>query len=190
MNQRQLQREGTLGLIYETVNQLVMEKGFDDMRIQDICDRAGISIGAFYHYFRSKQDILFERYQVTGRFLQELAAEAEHMAPLDGVCFLIREMTEYTRSREPEVLRSYVESSFRLHGEWQERCPMPTLRSAAEALLLPAMGPEETAQILEAVDIFHCGVVYKQCASLGKYLAEARPEDGFCQWLKKRKAPC
>lgn len=192
MNKRQLQREGTLGLIYETVNQLVLEKGFDDMRIQDICERAGISTGAFYHYFRSKQDILFERYQMTGRFLQELAAEAETMEPLEGVCFLIREMTEYTRSREPEVLRSYVESSFRLQGEWQKRCPMPTLRRVAEELLRPALEPERAELLLEAVDLFHCGVVHKQCASLGRYLAENRPEDRFCRWLegysKKREA--
>ena len=192
MNKRQLQREGTLGLIYETINQLVLEKGFDDMRIQDICERAGISTGAFYHYFRSKQDILFERYQMTGRFLQELAAEAETMEPLEGVCFLIREMTEYTRSREPEVLRSYVESSFRLQGEWQKRCPMPTLQRTAEELLRPALEPERAELLLEAVDLFHCGVVHKQCASLGRYLAENQPEDRFCRWLegysKKREA--
>jgi len=187
MNKRQLQREGTLELIYETVNQLVLEKGFDDMRIQDICERAGISTGAFYHYFRSKQDILFERYQVTGKFLGELEGEALSMPPLDGLCFLVQEMTEYSRSREPAILRSFVESAFHLHEEWQARCPAPALRDVAARVIEQAIHrgelPEQAASLADAVDIFHCGVTYKQCFTGGSYLAKNRPEDRFCQWL-------
>jgi len=38
-----------------------MEKeGFDNITIADISKKAGVSVGAFYHYFSSKNDILAE----------------------------------------------------------------------------------------------------------------------------------
>ncbi len=37
---------------------LVYAKGYEQMTIQDILDRLGISRGAFYHYFASKQALL------------------------------------------------------------------------------------------------------------------------------------
>jgi len=36
------------------------EKGFLDVRVADIAERAGVSHGLFYHYFDSKQDIFRE----------------------------------------------------------------------------------------------------------------------------------
>ncbi len=45
--------------ILDVAQQLVMvTKGFNEMSIQDILDELGISKGAFYHYFDSKQDLL------------------------------------------------------------------------------------------------------------------------------------
>ena len=37
---------------------LIMEKGYDDLTVADIITEAGIAKGTFYHYFKSKDDIL------------------------------------------------------------------------------------------------------------------------------------
>ncbi len=37
---------------------LIKERGYDVVTIKDICADAGISIGAFYHHFGSKEDII------------------------------------------------------------------------------------------------------------------------------------
>jgi AcrR family transcriptional regulator len=34
------------------------QKGFGNFTIEDISNKAGVSVGAFYHYFDSKNDIL------------------------------------------------------------------------------------------------------------------------------------
>lgn len=38
---------------------LFMEKGYEETTLQDIIERSGSSRGAFYHHFRSKEDLLF-----------------------------------------------------------------------------------------------------------------------------------
>ncbi len=46
--------------ILDVVLELFEENGYEKTTINDICERADISNGAFYHYFKSKQDILIE----------------------------------------------------------------------------------------------------------------------------------
>jgi AcrR family transcriptional regulator len=42
----------------DAAEQLFRTKGYADTSIQDVLDRVGTSRGAFYHYFRSKGDLL------------------------------------------------------------------------------------------------------------------------------------
>jgi TetR/AcrR family transcriptional repressor of nem operon len=44
--------------ILDVAQRLVYTKGYEQMTIQDVLDGLQISKGAFYHYFRSKQDLL------------------------------------------------------------------------------------------------------------------------------------
>lgn len=44
--------------ILDGARQLMYTKGYEQMTIQDILDALHISKGAFYHYFRSKQEVL------------------------------------------------------------------------------------------------------------------------------------
>jgi len=44
--------------ILDVAQQLMVTTGYEQMTIQDILDGLGISKGAFYHYFRSKQELL------------------------------------------------------------------------------------------------------------------------------------
>src|SRR4030042_5003965 len=57
---RQAQATETANRIYAAAIELMDRKGFERLTIADISKRAGVSVGAFYHYFRSKDDILAE----------------------------------------------------------------------------------------------------------------------------------
>ena len=46
--------------IYNAAIELMERKGFENITIADISKKAGVSVGAFYHYFESKNDILVE----------------------------------------------------------------------------------------------------------------------------------
>jgi TetR/AcrR family fatty acid metabolism transcriptional regulator len=57
---RKEQAEETKTRIYTSAIELMEEKGFGNFTIEDISNKAGVSVGAFYHYFDSKNDILAE----------------------------------------------------------------------------------------------------------------------------------
>lgn len=60
LKSRQVQVLQTKNKIYKVAIDLMEKKGFDNITVEDISRKAGVSVGAFYHYFKSKKDILFE----------------------------------------------------------------------------------------------------------------------------------
>lgn len=46
--------------IYSAVKQLLTEKTANEISIQDICQYAGIGVGTFYHYYKSKTEAIFD----------------------------------------------------------------------------------------------------------------------------------
>jgi AcrR family transcriptional regulator len=44
--------------IIDTALSMIRNQGFDEVTIRAICEKAKIGLGTFYHYFRSKEDVL------------------------------------------------------------------------------------------------------------------------------------
>ena len=61
--------------------ELFAAKGFDRVAVQEIVDRAGVTKGAMYHYFGSKDDLLHEIY---GSVLRMQTERLEKIASGDG----------------------------------------------------------------------------------------------------------
>lgn len=59
MTKRKEQARETREKIYQSALELINEKGFSNVSIKEITDRAGISSGSFYSYFDSKEDLIF-----------------------------------------------------------------------------------------------------------------------------------
>ena len=65
--------EESVSLILDTAFRLFMEKGYERTSIQDIIDHlGGLSKGAIYHHFKSKEDIL-------AAVVDRMTAESNHM---------------------------------------------------------------------------------------------------------------
>lgn len=60
LTKRQQQAIDTRNLIYETAMKLMEQDGFERLTISKVAKQAGLSVGAFYHYFSSKDDLLGE----------------------------------------------------------------------------------------------------------------------------------
>lgn len=54
--------------IVDVIVKLMDEEGLKNVTIKDICDEAHISVGAFYHYFTSKDSIPLEMYELMDEF--------------------------------------------------------------------------------------------------------------------------
>lgn len=50
-------------LLFETALSLILEKGFNQVHIEDIAREAGTSVGLFYKYFKSKDEVVVEHYK-------------------------------------------------------------------------------------------------------------------------------
>ena len=65
----------TKNRIYTAAIDLMDRKGFENITIADISKEAGVSVGAFYHYFSSKNDILAEIFRKADDYFTQVIDE-------------------------------------------------------------------------------------------------------------------
>jgi len=108
--------------IFDTTLVLIKKKGYNKITIREICQNAEISVGTFYIYFLSKDDILLDIYKRLDNDLAEhyaldaSASAADELSRLMGCLFdllgssfdkdLIREIYRINLSFEKEPLFS------------------------------------------------------------------------------------
>ena len=76
MNKRQLSAQNTKRKLISTALELIKEKGFDAINVEDITKKAGVAKGTFYVYFKRKEDIVME---ISRTPFGEIADELEQM---------------------------------------------------------------------------------------------------------------
>ena len=81
--------EETVRKILDTAERLFIEKGYDRASLQEIIDETGLSKGAIYHHFTSKEDIFYSVCDRIGRrnaggrpFPQRPGEAADHFQDL------------------------------------------------------------------------------------------------------------
>lgn len=88
MNKRQTAAQETKKRLIETALELIKEKGFDSINVEDITKKAGVAKGTFYTYFKRKEDIVLE----ISRFpFSEINNELMQMKDAD----IIKKLTHY-----------------------------------------------------------------------------------------------
>lgn len=91
LTERQKQAINTKLKITKVATELFKTKGFDDVKIQDICESAGISIGAFYHHFKSKMEIINIAYEQVDILLIDRFEAKQFTSHLSKLVFLLEE---------------------------------------------------------------------------------------------------
>ncbi|WP_158893642.1 TetR/AcrR family transcriptional regulator [Amycolatopsis anabasis] len=67
--------------LLSVATKLFADKGFDRTSVQEVVEAAGVTKGAMYHYFDSKDDLLYEIY---ARVLREQTDQLERVAGSDA----------------------------------------------------------------------------------------------------------
>lgn len=60
MNKRQISARNTRKKLIKTALNLLRDKGFDSINVEEITKAAGVAKGTFYTYFKRKEDIVLE----------------------------------------------------------------------------------------------------------------------------------
>lgn len=71
MNKREKQKEETVADILRVSEELFHKQGYEKTTIQNIAERCGLSKGALYHHFRSKEEVLEKICYLQYIFLKE-----------------------------------------------------------------------------------------------------------------------
>lgn len=106
----------------ETAVELMNETGGFNFSVQDLVDRAGLSLRSFYQHFDGKDDLLLALYEEQmAHFVERVEADLEGVeGPVDRIETLIRSFLERVR-RSPEVGgRALTEFQVRLAVEKPE----------------------------------------------------------------------
>lgn len=98
LTSRQRQAIESKRRLVEAATDLFNENGFQDTAVQDICHRAGLSVGVFYHYFSSKQDALQAVLQSkTAELMDFIDAESTSRTHIEAILevfgFICRQQT-------------------------------------------------------------------------------------------------
>lgn len=73
LTRHQRRRLQTRNLLIQSTLELVLEKGYESISIQDITDRADLGRGTFYLHFKDKEEVIWTAFR---EFFQELEHEA------------------------------------------------------------------------------------------------------------------
>lgn len=72
VNKRTARAQETRRAIFEHAVSLFREKGFDQVTIEEITNRAGTAKGSFYTYFKTKSDIIIEEFKVIDDYYRSI----------------------------------------------------------------------------------------------------------------------
>lgn len=151
---RRIQAQTTRRAILEAASTLARETGFEKMTVRDICRRAGVTTGAFYHHFTSKEDLLNQGFSSLDTYLEEALAPYRNASPLERLGALLRLYAEYMQDLGWETVAHYYVR--RLNDPSAEsmspqRYTLRTMQECLSALaddgtLSPRYSPQLTAE--------------------------------------------
>ncbi|WP_323096840.1 TetR/AcrR family transcriptional regulator [Intrasporangium sp. YIM S08009] len=109
-------RQATRERVLEAASEVFAERGFHGATVEDICERAGFTRGAFYSNFSSKDDLVLE---LTRRHAEDLvdriraASKREHASAEEVLRDVLAALADDSRSKERWVV---LTTEFTLHA--------------------------------------------------------------------------
>lgn len=151
VNARDRQREETRRRVYLAALEVFRRDGVQACRIEDIADAAGVSRGAFYFHFPTKEDVLLELLRESTERVGAALERVPENAPVD------------------EVLASVARA---IAAEWQDdRGILPDVASVALRLSTGATPPGEVDPVRGTVQ-----ARFRAASARGELLGAVPPE--------------
>lgn len=155
--------EITVEKILEVSQRLFLEKGYDNTKIQDIADELGMTKGAIYHHFKSKEEIMDVLGDIT--FVNnnpfEVVKKRNDLNGLEKMKYVIKlnqsneQMVELTNQalpllENPQILAKMLESNYQnLLPYWLE-----LIEEGQKDGSIKTDHPKELAELLILMDLW------------------------------------
>jgi AcrR family transcriptional regulator len=180
LNNRQKQAKKTKEKIFEVSTSLIEKKGYHNVTVSEICKKANVAKGTFYHHFNSKKDIIVKTYQETDEYFKKIAKnEINDYDSLTQIKEFIRHQIIYAESSSfeyvKEVYKSQIDSGNKFFTS-KNRPIFKLLKSYVEkAQREKKLTVDKTADyITDFLLRFSRGMIYDWCLHDGNYKLQAR----------------
>lgn len=108
MNKRQTAALETRRKLITAGLELIKEKGFDAINVEDITKRAGVAKGTFYTYFKRKEDIVLDISRVPFREIAEELQKMEYLTITKKIHHYFNRFMECVESCGINVCRQWT----------------------------------------------------------------------------------
>ena len=151
---RKEQARQTEAAILQAALELSRADSFDKVSVRDICQRAGITTGAFYHHFRSKEDLLSRGFSPLDRYMEQALAGHRDDPPPERLRRILSTYAAFIEAQGWPLVARYYQRRLDAPDDaasmdptrYTLRAMVDCLRQAEEeGLLLPGWSVEWTA---------------------------------------------
>jgi len=180
---RQLQADRTRTLLYSIAVSLMEKQGFSNTTIEQIATKAGVSIGTFYHYFNSKEEIFYDIFKKADEYFETIVAPALYSADTTGlsvfeqVITFFRYYAHYNLNRGLANITQLYNTKNKIFvkkGRFMQELLMQVLAKGMErGEFSSELSPDEATDYLFVVAR---GIVYDWCIHEGTYDLEQKME--------------
>ena len=185
LTSRDLQAQETRNRIFDVASRLIIKKGFDHVTLEEISKEAGIAKGLFYHYFRSKADIIIETYSIIDADFEKALMDLDvNTSPMEKIFFTVNTMARFAKNGGMDHVKQIYKgqldagTSRLVH---KKRPFFKTIRDSIVALqqqgvIGKEIQPDEHAHFVMGIAR---GVLYDWCLHKGKYDVETAMDECF-----------
>ena len=177
LTQRKQQALDTRRKIFNTALNLIKEKGFDKVSVDDICAACGVSKGAFYHHFKSKLDIMSESESLINDMLENIQIHESDGSIKEKLLILMGSILDVVEKSCVEVTRQLTVVTTGGHYIQQENRNTFAIHTRkliqqilAEAVEKGELSPETNKEAsTEIIMTFLSGMIADWCIFNGAY---------------------
>lgn len=107
VERRKAQAQNTEAAILNAALTLMREDGFEAVTVRDICQKAGITTGAFYHHFRSKEDLFRKGFAPLDQYMKTALVDYDDAQPKDRLEVILRSYAAFMEKYGTIVAQYY-----------------------------------------------------------------------------------
>ena len=175
LTNRQLQAIATKEHIMKNVKGLRKKYTYDQLNIDLICKEAGVSTGAFYHHFKSKQDLIVEGYGECDNFFKEnIIGRLKSIDNIERILEYIDYQMKYAIDvgidLMTEVYKAQITDGVEFFLQPSRGLPQGLLELVEKAQESGSITKSQNAESITAeLLLISRGVIYNWCQNKGNY---------------------
>ena len=174
LTSRDIQAQKTKRKIIQACIDLMEDHDFNDIKITDICKKTELSVGAFYHHFNTKYDILIEiDKELDVYFFEKILPLCMEMDPIEGIVHYFCCQSDNVNSYGVHVIRNLYKAQLDTENFLQEFKEKRHFPEGARLLLIRAKESQRLSEqtdiegLLNALLSINHGIFYTWCLSNG-----------------------